>query len=437
MSTNARQNNRSIIRTYKNRFFRQFPVSEFTLPNGLKILFQQSNKLPLISMYTLYRVGSRNERSGITGISHLFEHMMFNGSKKFGPKEFDRRLESGGGHSNAYTSHDMTVYYEDFAPSLLETVLDMESDRMANLDLNAGMLKSEREVVKEERRVRTDNSIFGRLDEELYAASYQAHPYRWPVIGWMSDIENIKLEDCQNYFHDYYAPNNAVIVIAGDFDTEKTKMLFKKYYSKIPSRKTPDDPQTMEPEQKGEKRIKYKKKSELHNFVLGYHIPGIESDDLIVLDVIQTIFSGGESSIMQKKMIRESDLALYASVDFVWQLDPGLMNVLVQMKPGRTYMEGEQFIDNEFARLCKEEISNEELNRAVSILESDFIYGLQTNSGRAHRLGLSEIMLGGYKKMFNPSIKYSEVTVADVQNVIQKYFKKDNKTIVWLEPDSE
>jgi len=181
-------------------------VKETTLKNGLKVRLLPDRSAPVVSLYLFYKVGARNERPGITGISHLFEHMMFNGAKKYGPKQFDRVLESRGGRSNAYTSNDLTVYHEDFAADALATVLDLESDRMRSLTISDASLASEREVVKEERRLRVDNDIVGLMDEELNPLVYRAHPYRWPVIGWMADIENITREDCEAYFRTYYAP---------------------------------------------------------------------------------------------------------------------------------------------------------------------------------------------------------------------------------------
>ena len=176
-----------------------------TLPNGLRVRILPERTLPTVSYYTFFQVGSRNEKLGTTGISHLFEHMMFNGAARYGPKEFDRVLESRGGHSNAYTSSDLTAYYEDFSSEALETVVDLESDRMRSLRLTDESLDQEREVVKEERRLRTENSVFGLMEEQLEALVFQAHPYRWPVIGWMEDIERIRREDCESFFRTYTA----------------------------------------------------------------------------------------------------------------------------------------------------------------------------------------------------------------------------------------
>ncbi|MFC1553028.1 M16 family metallopeptidase [candidate division KSB1 bacterium] len=424
------------IQTFKNSYFKLFPAEKHTLNNGLKVILMENHDLPVISMYTFFKVGSRNERPGITGISHLFEHMMFNGSRKYGPKEFDSILESGGGHSNAYTSRDVTVYYEDFSSNLLETVLDLESDRMGWLDLTVKNLDPEREVVKEERRLRTDNSIMGRLDEELYAASFQCHPYRWPIIGWMPDIENITAKDCRDYHKKYYAPGNAVLVLSGDFKPEQVIKLIEKYYGQIPARKTTEPPNTYEPVQKGEKRLRYKKNSELDNLIIGYHVPGIGHEDLCALDVLQTILTDGESSVLHKSLVRKKAAVLSIFCEFTWHIDPGLFEFYLQMKPGFTYKDGEALLETELRFIAERKISKNTMEKAKNILIADFIKAMQTNHGRAHRLGLNEVILDGYEKLFDPYLEYLKVDQDQVKEVIRKYIHNDNKTIVWLENEN-
>src|SRR5205823_13792420 len=231
-----------------------FPVQEHALSNGLQIRLLADPSLPIATLYSFFRVGSRNEQPGITGISHLFEHMMFNGSRKYGPKEFDRRLESAGGSSNAYTSNDVTAYYEDFASEALPLVLDLEADRMASLVIDDSSLQREREVVKEERRFRTDNDIDGMMDEALGALAFLAHPYRWPVIGWMTDIEAISRPDCESYFRSYYAPNNCTLVLVGDFAAVEALKWLEKLYGPIPAGgPLPAEP-TGYPQRKGGRR---------------------------------------------------------------------------------------------------------------------------------------------------------------------------------------
>src|SRR5262245_18725069 len=203
-------------------------VQRHTLKNGLSVLILEDHSAPTFCYMTYFKVGSRNERPGITGISHLFEHMMFNGSGKFGPKVFDRLIESGGGYSNGSTWYDATNYYEEVSSESLETVLDLESDRMRALLITPENLEQERSIVKEERRLRTDNSTEGKVFELLMANAFIASPYRWPVVGWEPDLNNISLDDCKEYFRTYYAPNNAIVVIVGDVDTERTRTLMEK-----------------------------------------------------------------------------------------------------------------------------------------------------------------------------------------------------------------
>src|SRR5215472_9160574 len=278
----------SSIATVPKKFFE---VHESRLANGLQIRLLPDHTAPIASLYTFFRVGSRNEQPGITGISHLFEHMMFNGAKKYGPKEFDRVLESHGGRSNAYTTHDLTVYHDEVAAEALEVVFDLESDRLAHLVINDTSLQSEREVVKEERRLRVDNEPAGLLDEELGALIWKAHPYRWPVIGWMGDIENIRREDCERYFCTFYAPNNASLYVVGDFDPSRTLSQIRRYYGGI--RRGPPQPPVVnsEPEQRGERRAAIKHAVQAPSLMIGYRAPSAQDEDVLAL----AHGSGGDS----------------------------------------------------------------------------------------------------------------------------------------------
>ncbi|MCK4965632.1 insulinase family protein, partial [bacterium] len=254
-------------------------IKEFTLSNGLKILALEDHFIPIVSYFTLYKAGSRNEIPGITGISHLFEHMMFKGSKKFNNVSFDKILEPMGGYSNAYTSRDMTVYYENFPPDALKLVVELDSDRMSSLNLEIKELDSEREVVKEERRYRTDNSIIGKMDEVLYSSAYSAHSYRNPIVGWMSDLDNISLERCKEYLSTYYNPANACIVVVGDFKTDELISMIEENYGKIEVSPGRENLITQEPEQTGEKRIECPKAAQIYSIMTGYHVPEVKSRD--------------------------------------------------------------------------------------------------------------------------------------------------------------
>src|SRR2546430_974497 len=272
---------------------KDFPVEEHALRNGLQIRLLRDSSLPVATLYSFFRVGSRNERPGITGISHLFEHMMFNGSRKYGPKEFDRRLESAGGSSNAYTSNDLTAYYEDFASDALPLVLDLEADRMASLTIDDTSLAREREVVKEERRFRTDNDIDGMMDEALGALAFLAHPYRWPVIGWMSDIEAISRPDCERYFRTYYAPNNCTLVLVGDFEKAAALREIERLYGPIASGDSLPQVAAGEPPQKGERRALIRYPSQAPPMLAGFRGPSGRAPASLVLGVVAARLSAG------------------------------------------------------------------------------------------------------------------------------------------------
>lgn len=410
-------------------------VQRHILDNGLKILTLEDHSVPVISYYTFFRVGSRNEYPGITGISHLFEHMMFNGAKKYGPKEFDRVLESNGGYSNAYTTKDITVYYEVFPSDKLEIILDLETDRMADLSLIEETLKSEREVVKEERRLRTENSIFGLTRENLFAAAFFSHPYMWPVVGWMSDLNRITLKDCKEYFKTYYAPNNATVVIVGDFDTEKAISLVKKYYSRIRSQTPPAPVRTEEAVQRGERRVKVYKTSEMAALMIGYHVPSVSSQEIFTLDIIQMILAEGESSRLYRRLVYDKEMVPYVYAYFNWTIDPGLFYFYTRVKPGYEPEEVEREIYAELDSLSKKLVSEKELRKAKNLLQADFIKNLQTNSGKANTIGRYELLFGDWTYMKNTLSIYEEVTAEDVKELINKYFNSYNRSVSILIPE--
>ncbi len=270
-------------------------IQSFTLKNGMKILVLEDASIPNANSYLFWKVGSRNEYPGITGISHFFEHMMFNGAKKYGPKMFDRTMEAAGGANNAYTTEDVTVYTNWFPANALETIFDLEADRIANLDINAKMVESERGVVASERTTGLENSNFRTIQEELKGVAFHAHPYSWPVIGHESDIKAWTLDDLKRYHKTYYAPNNAVMVVAGDVKLAEVKRLAEQYFAPIPAQPKPEEVRTVEPEQKGERRVYVQKASVTSpNLLLGFHIPASSSPDYYALDLLNSIFRSGE-----------------------------------------------------------------------------------------------------------------------------------------------
>src|SRR4051812_25249654 len=413
---------------------KDFPVEEHSLPNGLQIRLLPDRSLPVTTLYSFFRVGSRNERPGITGISHLFEHMMFNGSKKYGPKEFDRRLESAGGHSNAYTSNDLTAYYEDFASDALPLVLDLESDRMASLTIDDVSLAREREVVKEERRFRTDNDIDGMMDEALGALAFLAHPYRWPVIGWMTDIEGISRQDCEAYFRTYYAPNNCTLVLVGDFDSAQAMTLFEKLYAAIPSGNPLPPVAIGEPQQKGEQRSVIRYPAQAPAVLAGFRAPDGRDPDSLVLDLIETALSSGEGARLKRALVYEQELCVDAHVGFGWRIDPGLFEISLKLNPGVDPARAESSLWAELSRMCDEPLPSREIDRAKNMVRAQLLRGLATVNGRAHTIGQMEVMLGTWRAMLDLPDRYAAVTAADMQRVARATFAPHRRNVVTLIP---
>ena len=406
-----------------------------TLTNGLRIRVMPERSAPTLSYYTFFQVGSRNERLGTTGISHLFEHMMFNGAAKYGPKEFDRVLEARGGHSNAYTSNDVTAYYEDFAPEALETVLDLESDRMRSLRLTSESLEQEREVVKEERRLRTENSIFGLMEEQLEALVFLAHPYRWPVIGWMDDIERITREDCEGFFRTYYAPNNAAVYVVGDVDPDETMGLVARYYGDIAPGPRPASVAQGEPPQRGERRAAVRYPAQAPALLVGWRGPAGRSADSAALDVLQACLAVGESSRLRRRLVQEEEVAVSISIGWGSRIDPGIFLAFAELAPGTAPERAERLLWDEIDKVATRGVSAGEVKRAQALLRSSVLHELATHHGVAHALGQAEALIGDWREAGRALEHYASVGVADLKRVAREYLDPARRCVVVLEPE--
>jgi len=411
-------------------------IHHYTLENGLNLIVLEDHSVPAMTYQVWYRVGSRNERPGITGISHLFEHMMFKGSKKYGPEEHARLVNANGGSLNAFTTEDVTVYFENLPSSRLELAIELEVERQANLAINQENLSSETEVVKEERRMRVDNSNFGRLIEQLTALAYQQHPYHWPVIGWMSDLNSISVEECIQYFGKFYAPNNTTVVVVGDVDPEDTYRLVKKHYQQLRPAPSLDTTFTLEEEQKGERRAVFQKPAQLPWLGIAYHIPEETHDDAFILDVIDNILSSGESSRIYKDLIYDKEMALFVFSLADLRLDPGLFFVIAgDIKPDHRPEEVESAIKAQLRRLAEEPVTEEELQKVKNQLEADFIFDLESNMGRGMQIGRSFLFTGDPYYFQKVIEKYRAVTPEDIMRVAGRYFKEENASICTLLPE--
>ena len=414
-----------------------FPVEEHQLTNGLNIRLLQDRELPIATLYSFFRVGSRNERPGITGISHLFEHMMFNGSAKYGPKEFDRRLESAGGTSNAYTSSDLTVYHEDFASEALPLVLDLESDRLASLTIDDTSLAREREVVKEERRFRTDNDLDGMMDEALGALCFLAHPYRWPVVGWMSDLNRITRGDCEQYFRSYYAPNNCTLVLVGDFDSAAALSELERLYGPLPRGAPLPEVATGEPVQKGERRASIIFPAQAASVLVGFRTPAGHQPDSLTLDLIETALSSGEGARLKRALVYEAELCVDAQVSFGWRIDPGLFQIGLKLNPGVEPARAEAALFAELKLLAEAPLPEAELRRAKNLVRAQLLRGLSSGNGRAHTIGQMELMLGSWRALLDLADRYEAITAADIQRVAAQTFAAHRRNTVTLFPGDQ
>ena len=412
-------------------------VVETTLANGLKVLLVEEPKAPVVTIQVWYKVGSRNEPIGKSGVSHMIEHMMFKGTPTIGPKQFDLIVQRNGGQDNAQTTADYTAYYEDFAADRVLLGLELEADRMAHLLLDEKEFLPERQVVMEERRLRIEDQPANVLGEVMRATAFLAHPYRWPVIGWPSDIEGYTREDLVQYFHAHYAPNNAILIVAGDVKQDALLPKIQEFFGKIP--RGPETPKvvTVEPQQRGERRVYVKKDAELPIFFAVYHVPNLTHPDSFALDVLAYVLGGGQSSRLYQKVVYDKQLASYADADYSGDhADPYLFGLSAGPLPGKTAEEVEQAMYAEVERIQKEPVSDRELQKAKNQIASEFIFAQDSVHRLASLLGAYEAvaswrLLAGYLDGVR------KVTAADVQRVAQEYLTQENRTAAILVPTKQ
>ncbi len=409
-------------------------VQSFTLKNGLKLFVLEKHDFPLVAYYTFFKAGSRYERPGITGISHFLEHMMFNGSRRYGPGEFDEILESNGGYSNAYTSHDVTAYYEIFPPYSLETVIKLESDRMSSLLLDPESFEAERKVIMEERRVSTDNDPVGKMEEVLEALAFFNSPYRWPVIGWMEDIKRISRKEMFDYYRSRYAPNNAIIFVVGDVRTRQVYDLIEKYYGNILAQPLEPDPDIEEPSQKGERIGYVRMEASLEAFLIGYKVPSMFHPDSYALSLLSIILSSGESCLFEKELVYEENLASSYYTYYYPRVSTTLFYIFVEVAPGKKLKRAQEKVEKILERIKREGVSARNLKKAKNRYLMGFYKNFETASGLANLLGRTQFFYGDWRKIYDFPGEMEKVTVEQIREVIRKYFRKENRSLVKLIP---
>lgn len=409
-------------------------VKEYALDNGLKVLISEDHKVPLATFEIWYRVGSRDETSGKTGLSHLMEHMMFKGTPKFGSKEFSRIIQRNGGIDNAMTAKDYTMYFQTMASDRIGISIDLESDRMTNLVMDSKEMISERSVVMEERRLRSEDDPQNSLFENEVATALMTHPYRRPVIGWMSDIASIQRDDLYRHYKKYYVPDNAFIVVVGDVNPDETMKKIRAAFGDIKKSNIEKIPVTSEPEQRGEKRISLKKEAELPYIMIGYHSPSFPHEDSLALEVLSSILSSGKSSRLYKSLIYEKKLAINAGADYSGMyLDPFLFILWGTPAPDRNIADIEKALYAEIERIKNAPPPEEEIRKAKNQVEASFIFGQDSLYMQAMKIGQFEV-LGGWKLMDTYLERIRKVTPEDVRRVAKKYLTEDNRTVGILIP---
>jgi zinc protease len=392
------------------------------LPNGLTVLTLEDHSTPVVSFQVWVKVGSRDETS-YTGLAHLFEHMMFRGTDRLDAEDHERLIESRGGRINAFTSRDVTVYFDDVASEHLPLVIELEAERLAHLDIGEASLASEREVVLEERRLRTEDSPQGRAYEALFALSFTAHPYRHPVIGWRSDVEAVGVEECRQFFDTYYAPNNLLIAVVGDFDEADTLARIERAFGGLRAAPSiPRDP-TKEPEQRGERRA-------VVELAAAWHAPASGHEDADALDVASEILSSGRSSRLYRGLVYESQVALAAQGAYYEMRDAGIFYAFVSVRPDASIDDAERLLLEEIARLRSEPVTEAELDKAKRGLEVGLLDGLDRSHALAMRIARETVTLGRIRSLEERLEAIRGVTVADVQRVALRYLRDDRRSVV-------
>ena len=415
--------------------FRQEDVKVHKLDNGLKILLLEDHGIPNVALYTFFRVGSRNERTGITGVSHFIEHMMFNGTQKYAPGEFDRTMEFAGGSNNAFTGDDMTGYTDWFPAAALEPMIAMEADRMQGSIFEPKVLESERGVVASERRMSVENNNDAILGENVRATAIMAHPYHWDVIGWMSDIQSWKRDEILAYYKTYYAPNNAVLILVGDFESARALDLIRKYYAAIPAGPPPPPVATVEPPQMGPKQVLVRKEAQAPSFTMVFHAPACTSAEFYPLKILESALLSGESSRLHKRLVRDEQLAIGVGGGMAETIDPQLFTIDVRPRPGADLARIEAVVQEELAKVKANGITEKELQKAMNEVRTNFYADLQSIAGKAGQLGHYEIYYGGYEKLFGIMDAYAAVKLPQVPDAARKIFTENNMTVGRLIPE--
>jgi zinc protease len=404
-------------------------VQAVTLANGMQVIVWPDRDIPNIALFNWVHVGSRNEVPGITGLAHFFEHMMFNGTATRPQGDFDRVLEANGARNNAFTTSDVTVYQDWLPRAALATVFEVEADRLRNLAFEPKVIESERGVVYSERRLRVEDSLVGRLQEQVQATAYLAHPYGIPTIGWPSDIQSWRIEDLKSFFATNYAPNNCTLVLVGDVEPKSAIALAKQYFESIPAHAPPEAIRTKEPAQEGERRVNIEAEAQSPLLQFAYHSLSGADPRQPALELLTRILTDGDASRLHRVLVEEQKLAISADSYIDRGFDPGLAWFLLTLPAGADTQKAEAVFDREVERLRDGGVTAQELTRARSQALADFWRGLATIDGKAQALGSYAVLQGGYQRLFDAPRSYESVTADDIRKLAAELLRPGNRTV--------
>lgn len=409
-----------------------------TLPNGLTVVLSEDHSTPIVHLQVDYHVGSKNEKAGRTGFAHLFEHLMFKGSKNVQPEAHTSMLASVGGQSNAYTTDDETVFWETVPAQYLPLILWLEADRMASLRIDKDTFTNERDVVKEERRMRVDNQPYGRLNEIIYDQAFSVHPYKHATIGSMEDLEAASVDDVRDFYRTYYVPSNATVVLVGDFDSAQALQLVSQYLGRVPKAERPvprDIPQ--EPPQTKEKRVTLQQPWPLPAVVVAYHVTKDGNPDSYPLHIAAKVLSDGQTSRIYRKLVYEKQMAVAAFGNANLIEDPNLFYAVAIVQPGHTPEEVTETLIAELDRLKTEPITDHELQRTKNQFARDYIFSRESNQQKAGQLSHAVVIHNDIKTADGEFEIFQGITVADVQRVAKTYFRPENRLVLTLLPSGK
>ncbi len=437
LNKGVRSANARVAFVSRSAFGERLELCRYRLGNGLDILLLPDASAPVLSYHTWFRVGSRHELPGKTGLAHLFEHLMFNQTRNLEPGAFDRLLEAAGGHTNAATWVDWTFYYDNLPSSELELAVGLEADRMAELVLDEPLVEVEKEVVANERRFRVDDSVEGTMDELLYATSFKRHSYGQPTIGWMRDIEGLTAEDCRRFYRTYYAPNNAALVLVGDVEEERALGLVQHHYGSMKRQRIPSGRSTAEPRQRRERRLALRRHTTSERFLLGYRAPAFGNRDHPALTLASEVLFGGRSSRVYRKLVRERELAVEAQGTVSPFQQPGLFEIQVTLRRGRDWRKALAVVENEVDRLRERPVGRRELGKVKNRIDLSFFRGLEKADGKAERAAFYHTVLGDAGELFRRREAILDMGADDILRAARRYLDSRQRTSIVVTPGNE